>query len=233
MCEQVSIDYFSDTLCVWAYISEIRLEELTQNFGSHVKISRHFMPTFGCTEKRIGQGWANKGGYAGFSDHIYSVSKAYTHINVRPDLWTKTRPTTSTTSHLFLKAVQLLQNKGIIAHQASTSTDVRSPFESISWQIRRAFFERALDISNLKVLRQLGIEADLPISEIDKLMETGEAHAALAADTELRDQYHLQGSPSYILNEGRQILFGNVGYKIIEVNVQEILKQPENQLSWC
>jgi len=36
-----------------------------------------------------------------------------------------------------------------------------------------------------------------------------------------------------LLNEGRQKLYGNVGYRIIEANVQEILHQPGNQASWC
>ena len=57
--------------------------------------------------------------------------------------------------------------------------------------------------------------------------------AALCRDVELRDQFRVEGSPTYIMNEGRQKLYGNLGYKIIEANVQEILHRPENQASWC
>jgi predicted DsbA family dithiol-disulfide isomerase len=236
MKDQVTIDYFSDTLCIWAYISEIRLEELSQKFASRIKIVHHYMPTFACTEKRIGQGWENKGGYEGFGDHVRSVSNAFEHITISPKIWSQTRPTTSTTSHLYLKAIQLLQDKGVIAvqeEQEEPSSRAKTPFKKMDWLIRRAFFEQAMDISNLNILRQLAHESGLPVADIDILLETGEAHAALAADTEMRNHYHLQGSPSYILNGGRQILYGNVGYKIIEANVLEILKQPNYELSWC
>ncbi len=33
--------------------------------------------------------------------------------------------------------------------------------------------------------------------------------------------------------QGRQKLYGNLGYRIIEANVQEILSRPEHQASWC
>ena len=36
------------------------------------------------------------------------------------------------------------------------------------------------------------------------------------------------------MNEGRQKLFGNVGYKLIEANVQEVLEGKNvGEASWC
>ena len=40
-------------------------------------------------------------------------------------------------------------------------------------------------------------------------------------------------SPSLLLNDGRQRLNGNVGYRVIAANVREILERPPGQLSWC
>ena len=57
--------------------------------------------------------------------------------------------------------------------------------------------------------------------------------AAFCRDIELRDEYRVEGSPTYVLNQGRQKLYGNLGYRIIEANVQEILSRPEHQASWC
>jgi hypothetical protein len=34
---------------------------------------------------------------------------------------------------------------------------------------------------------------------------------------------HIEGSPSFVLNEGRQKLYGNVGLRIIEAKIQEII----------
>ena len=45
---------------------------------------------------------------------------------------------------------------------------------------------------------------------------------------------NIQGSPSFVLNEGRQKLYGNVGYRILEANIHELLRaQPADQASWC
>ena len=46
-------------------------------------------------------------------------------------------------------------------------------------------------------------------------------------------QIRLDGSPTYLLNQGRQKLYGNVGYKIIEANVEEVLRRPAEAASWC
>jgi hypothetical protein len=36
-----------------------------------------------------------------------------------------------------------------------------------------------------------------------------------------------------VLNEGRQHLNGNVGYRVIEANVRELLHKPADEMSWC
>ena len=45
---------------------------------------------------------------------------------------------------------------------------------------------------------------------------------------------HIHGSPSFVLNDGRQTLYGNVGYRVLEANIQELLRAPSaDQASWC
>ena len=46
-------------------------------------------------------------------------------------------------------------------------------------------------------------------------------------------EHRIDGSPTYLLNQGRQKLYGNVGYKIIEANVEEVLRRPAEAASWC
>ena len=100
---------------------------------------------------------------------------------------------------------------------------------------RAAFFEQAQDISQLPVLLALLgddlIGRDAVIARID----SGEAYAALYHDEQLAKGYAVQGSPTYVFNEGRQLLYGNVGYRIIESNVRELLSAPqvEGAPSWC
>jgi predicted DsbA family dithiol-disulfide isomerase len=40
-------------------------------------------------------------------------------------------------------------------------------------------------------------------------------------------------SPTFIFNEGRQRLNGNVGYRIMEANIRELLNNPSREESWC
>jgi predicted DsbA family dithiol-disulfide isomerase len=230
---QIRIHYFSDVLCVWAYLAQVRLDELIKHYSSDIEISYHFMPIFGNTEHRIGEGWKDKGGYAGFGQHTHKVCAAYPHLSLHQDVWKINTPKTSASSHLFIKAVQCLVDEGVISNEADADRQHRTLFEEYTWQVRLAFFQDARDISNGAVLMDIARAMQLPIAEIQRVLDDGTALAALFRDIELRDEFRVEGSPTYILNEGRQKLYGNVGYRIIEANIHEILRQPKVEASWC
>ena len=73
----------------------------------------------------------------------------------------------------------------------------------------------------------------LPGTAIRDRMLDGSALAALSLDMEHKAGYQLQGSPTLLMNNGRQKLYGNVGYKVMEANVSELLQNPEDRASWC
>jgi predicted DsbA family dithiol-disulfide isomerase len=111
--------------------------------------------------------------------------------------------------------------------------DGRSLFEELVWQVRLAFFRDAVDVAALQTLLGIAARLELPVAQIEAQMANGEAMALLCRDVELRDEFRVEGSPTYVLNDGRQKLYGNVGYKVIAANVEEILNRPEQQASWC
>lgn len=44
----------------------------------------------------------------------------------------------------------------------------------------------------------------------------------------------IEGSPSLVLNDGRQKLYGNVGFRLIDANIQELFREPRaDDASWC
>jgi len=232
MQKPVTLIYVTDVLCVWAYIAQIRLDELKQKYGDKVLVEQRFMSVFGDTVNRIGKGWQDRGGYEAFSDHVIEVSKDFPHININPEVWRSCRPQTSMTSHLFIKSVQLLADR----NEVSTGVDPHTSkpiVEELVWRVRCAFFQEALNIDKLSVLMGLAEDMNLPVAKLEASINDGSAMAALAADMELKEDYRLEGSPSFILNEGRQKLFGNVGYRIIEANVAELLENQGNEASWC
>ena len=56
----VDIGYFSDILCVWAYVAQARVDELRRQLGERVRIEYQFINLFGSTETRIGAGWSGR-----------------------------------------------------------------------------------------------------------------------------------------------------------------------------
>ncbi|BCG63026.1 MAG: hypothetical protein methR_P0713 [Methyloprofundus sp.] len=230
---RIRIHYFTDVLCVWAYLAQVRLDELINRHAADIDISYHFMPIFACTEHRIGEGWKDKGGYAAFGKHTHQVCADYPYLNLHKDVWQINIPKTSASCHLFIKAIQCLVDDGSINNIANTDLQQRTLFEEFVWQVRLAFFQDARDIGDMQVLMEIAENMQLPTTEIQRALDNGTALAALFRDVELRDEFRVEGSPSYILNEGRQKLYGNVGYRIIEANLLEILKQPKVEASWC
>ena len=49
-----------------------------------------------------------------------------------------------------------------------------------------------------------------------------------------RPGYRGEGWPTSVLKEGRQVLFGNVGDRVLEANIRELLREPAARAaSWC
>jgi predicted DsbA family dithiol-disulfide isomerase len=106
--------------------------------------------------------------------------------------------------------------------------------EVVTRALRRAFFESARDISDWRVQCAIAEQAGLDPADLERHLQNGAAHAALASDLQDASAMLIQGSPSFVLNEGRQTLYGNVGYRVMEANIQELLRAPSaDQASWC
>ena len=69
---------------------------------------------------------------------------------------------------------------------------------------------------------------------IEQCIHNCDAFARLAADYQDADKMRIEGSPSFVLNEGRQKLYGNIGFRLIEANIHELLRAPRvDEASWC
>ncbi|QXX75120.1 DsbA family protein [Methylovirgula sp. HY1] len=226
----VEVTYFSDVLCVWAYASQARIDAVKEQFGDSVQIEHRFCSVFGDAARKITSSWKDRGGYDGFNSHLRQVGESFPHIEVHPEIWLKTRPLTSASTHLFMKAVQLSQHR-------SEMTGGHSGL-SVSDQVMRAFrsgfFRDCRDISRWEIQCEIAEALGVDISAIEECIHSGMAFAGLAADYEDADKMRIEGSPSFVLNEGRQKLYGNVGFRLIEANIQELLRTPRtDEASWC
>jgi predicted DsbA family dithiol-disulfide isomerase len=230
----IKVEYFSDVLCIWAYAGQIRMDELKRDFADDIDVEYRFVPIFGAGEQHVNNIWQNTGGVQGFNAHLKTVAENWSHITISPDLWTGVAPKSSASAHLYLKAIQILANNDEIDNTTQSALNGRSHFEQVTWLFRDAFFREGRDIARRSVQDEVAEQLELPMQSIHELIDSGQAHAELHADNEARHNYKVPGSPTLVLNEGRQLLYGNVGYRIIDANVRELLRNPDNgEASWC
>ncbi len=213
------IDYYSDILCIWAWIAQRRIDELKQTFGDKLEFRYRYVDIFGDTQGKINTLWQQKGSYAGFAQHVQNSATAYEHASINSKIWAEVRPTTSTNAHLILKAIELAYDK-----QKSIDTAL---------MLREAFFVDASDISQLDVLYDLVAAKGLNPELLNTRISNGSAIAALMNDYQICKQQTIKGSPSYIIDNGRQVLYGNVGYRVLHANIEELAKNPPEEASWC
>ncbi|MCW8931753.1 MAG: DsbA family protein [Gammaproteobacteria bacterium] len=224
----LTITYYSDVLCIWGYSAKIKIDEMKKQFGNKIALEYRYTPLFVDMHNMLEKNWADKGGLQGYNKMMHKLNGMFPYVEIHPEIGLKNLPRSSASCHQFLKAIDLLEQRGEI-----TSSDPQDTLlEQADWQIRLAYFRDAQDVSKTSQLMSIAEQLNIPPTSIETLLSSGEAMAALASCTTDDKQKLIEGSPSFVLNEGRQKLYGNVGYHIIEANIQALLETPENKPSW-
>ena len=222
--DRVKISYFTDVLCVWAYVSQVRMDELKANFKDAVELDCRYFHVFGNVANKMDTVWKERGGLPAYRRHVREIVEKFGHVQLHERTWETDVPKSSMPAHLWLCATR---------HVESSSRCAPGSGDRAAWVLRDAFFRHGRDISQGKVLFEIAESIGLPAAEIEDAIATGAAHAALAEDLELARTQSIAASPTLLFNEGRQRLTGNVGYRIIEANIRELLEGAPGQLSWC
>lgn len=220
----VTIHHYSDILCIWAYISQIRMDELETEFSDQVDIHYHLFPVFGDVPGKIARTWAHRGGIKGYNKHVLEVAARFQHLRINPGVWVENTPLSCLPAHVYLRAVRHAEKAGDIAEGSSVR---------FTRAIRRAFFCDLKNIGECSTLDALLGDTELPVDSIRQLVNNGQAYALLAADMQQAKDLAIRSSPTLVFNEDRQRLAGNVGYRIIKANVSELLEQPVDAQTWC
>ena len=71
---KLTILHFSDVLCIWAYIAQIRIDELKNKFGDQIELQYHFIPLFGSTHIKFTEGRINRDGFARYNQHVLKLA---------------------------------------------------------------------------------------------------------------------------------------------------------------
>ncbi len=224
----LSITYYSDVLCIWGYSAKIKIDEMKKQFGAQITLEYRYTPLFVDMHAMLEKNWAEKGGLQGYNKMMHKLNGMFPYVEVHPEIGLKNLPRSSASCHLFLKAIDLLEQRGEIKSDDPQNTLL----EQADWQIRLGYFRDAEDVSHNDYLMSVTEQLSIPSDAVKTLLANGEAMAALASCTTDDKQKLIEGSPSFVLNEGRQKLYGNIGYHVIEANIRALLEQPENKPSW-
>ncbi len=215
----IVIDYYTDVLCVWAWIAQPRLEELHRQWGDSITIRHRYVDIFGDSHGKIARQWGETDGFEKFGAHVAKSAVSFDNISVNPDIWTQVRPRSSLQAHLLIKAVALVAGEALV--------------EPMALRIRQAFFSMARDICDQSMLLEIARTEDIDVQLLEAAMRDGSAMAALSDDQRSANALGVRGSPTWALNEGRQILYGNVGYRVLHANIEELARHPMAGASWC
>lgn len=222
--QPIPILYFTDILCVWAYAGQIRIDRLLDQQRDSLALESRFCPIFGDAREALARRWSDRGGMPGYAAHVRGVCGGFDHLACSDRVWLDVAPRSSLSAHLVLAAVRHLEIGGSLPAGA---------FGRACWRFRRAFFEEARDISVRRVQLELAEELGIAAAQVEDCLDSGAAHAELTADFERARDLDVRQSPTILLNQGRQRLTGNVGFRIIAANVRELLRNPGDDASWC
>jgi protein-disulfide isomerase-like protein with CxxC motif len=198
--------------------------ELRDEFGADVEVDCRFVSVFGAARQKLEARWRDKGGIAAYGDHVRGVVAGFGHLTMHADAWARVVPASSWPGHLVLCAVRSLEREG----KAPAGS-----CEALTRRLRQAFFAEAQDVSRQDVLLAAVEAHGLDSAAVVAELTTGRAHAELATDYEQAREQDVRMSPTILMNEGRQRLSGNVGYRAIAANVREVLEKRPGQVSWC
>jgi len=229
----LTVSNLSDVLCVWAYVAQIKPDESRRQFSDQVGVEYRFLHLLGEVAARIETGWDHKGVVAAYLQQVQQMAKRFAHIDIHPEIWTRNVPPTSMSCHLFLKAIQLLEKHGELSALPEERFGGKGVVEEAVWRCRLGFFRDLQNIVDRNYLEAMASDMSLPVARIHRQIDSGAAHGALCADFDAKDRQLVEGSPTFVLNDGRQKLYGNVGYRIIEASIHELLTDPGERASWC
>ncbi len=214
----------SDVLCVWAYVGQVRMDRLAHEFPSEVAVEYRYVSVSSATPGKLGERWRDKGGLAAYAEHVGSVVAKFDHVRLSPEA---------------------VDPRGADLVDARAPPALRGTAAGASGPRRRGRPDggglagaRGLLPRRSRRLRSGGAQGARQGGRAGRgrarrPLASGRAHAGSARDLDLAREQDIRVSPTLTLNDGRQRLSGNVGYRTIAANVREILEKPVEEASWC
>lgn len=210
----LSFEYWSDPLCIWAFVAQPKLDALLRDHGEGLAVDYRVVPVFGSIPWRFREGSWAKAGPEGRRDATARIAQEFGFSGVTGAAWTLHAPATSWAPGIAIKAVCAMEKDGLAPVGAGARYLA---------SLRAAFFEHdrntALRSEQLAVAEAL----ELDRGPLEQRLDDGSALAALWEDDREREAKRIQGSPTYVFDGGRARLYGNFDEQVLRATVRTML----------
>ena len=212
---QIEFEYWSDPLCIWAYVAQTKLRAVLDKHGERLAPRYRIVPVFGSVPQRFASGsWAAKGP-AGRAETTRRIAGEHGHDDVDGSCWLEDCPASSWSAGLPLAAVFRMVDDGVTSLECA---------EAFQWRMRRRFFVHNENVARRDVQMTVAEETGVPRAELERRLDDGTAMSALWEDHARRETLGLRGSPTFVFDGGRAMLYGNFSEAVLNATVEELVR---------
>jgi predicted DsbA family dithiol-disulfide isomerase len=218
---RLEFSYWSDPLCIWALVAQTKLERLLEELGAHVRVDYRIVPVFGSVAWRFAAGAWAKDGVDGRVTTTRCIAEQGGRTDVSGECWRRAMPASSWAPAAAIKAV--------FAHEGGRG-EMGPAYQRA---LRERFFVKEANIALRSVQLEVAEELGLPRAPIEARLDDGSALAAVCEDHAEKERIRIQGSPTYVFDGGRAMLYGNFDYAILRSTVEELVRGARPGGSGC
>lgn len=221
---KLHFEYWTDPMCIWALIAQPRLERLLAYFGDCVAVTHRVVPVFGSFPERFAPG--GKWHAAGIEGRVATTARVAQERGVAgvSGVGWRLPLSSSWAPSVAIKAVaDLERTEGCAAGTCGLYTR----------RLREAFFVEDRNITQRAEQLAVAEALELPRAALERRLDDGSAMALLVEDADQRERKRIQGSPTYVFDGGRAMLFGDFDEDVLRATVQALLRAGEPGGSPC
>lgn len=205
-------------------MSQPKLDRIVEEFGDRIEVVHHIVPVFGSVPWRLREGAWAKGGVEGRVEVTRRIAVEHQREDIRGTCWHQDCPASSWSPGVAVKAVSALEAKEL-APRGSAAEYLR--------RLRERFFVDEQNVARRAVQLHLAEEQRLDRAALERELDDGSALAALWEDYQRKEELRIKGSPTYVFDGGRAMLYGSFPFGILRATVEELVRGATTGGSHC
>jgi len=213
--KRILFEYWSDPLCIWAFVSESRLQTLLEQKGACLQVEHRVAVVFGSVPWRFREGPWSAAGPEGRTKTTGEIAARFGCDEVDGRVWIDDPPASSWAPGAAIKAAFAAEQAGEAPSGAGAG---------YQRALRAAFFADNRNVARRSAQLEVAEAVGVPVASLERRFDDGTALSLLWEDQRKKDEEKIQGSPTYVFDGGRALLYGNFAEGILHATVDELLE---------